>query len=102
MIPLSPKVEAINATNVPTKVCSVINYAGIVNYYRDVWRKRTHTLAPITKLFPTKVKFKWAGVEIGAFIAMNNIVKRGVLLYYLNFSEIFIIHTEARKRSSGE
>ena len=71
--------------NVPTKVRDVQRFVGLVNYYRDMWRKRAHVLAPITKICSTKVKFKWNDVDNNYFIAMKNIVGRDVLFSYPNF-----------------
>ena len=56
--PLSSKVEVIKSIDVLTKVCDVRRFVGLENYYRDKWRKRAHTLAPLTKICSTKVKFK--------------------------------------------
>ena len=47
---------------------------------RDMWCKRTHTLNPLTKLFPTKVKFKFTYVEENALMGTNKIVSRDVLI----------------------
>ena len=82
---LSSKVESIKSINVPTKVCDVRRFVGLVNFYKYMWNKRAHTLAPLTKLCSTKVKFKWTDVENNAFIAMKNIVGCDVLIYYPNF-----------------
>ena len=60
-----------------------------------MWRKRAHTLDPLTKLCSTEVKFKWTDVESNAFIVMKKIVGRDILLFYPNFREKFIIHTDA-------
>ena len=49
----------------------------------------------------TKVKFKWTDVENDAFIATKKIVGRDVLLSYLNFSEKFIISTNASNKQIG-
>ena len=49
-----------------------------------------------------KVKFKWTDVESNAFIAMKNILGHNVLLSYHNFSEKFIIHTDASNTQLGE
>ena len=62
-----------------------------------MWNKYAHTLAPLQKLCSTKVKFKWTDIKNDAFISMRKIVGRDVLLYYPNFIEIFIIHTDASK-----
>ena len=63
--------------------------------------KRAHTLDPLTKLCSTKVKFKWTDVENNPFIEMKKILGCEILLSYTNFSEMFIIHTDARKMQLG-
>ena len=100
--PLSSKAEALKSIDVPTKVRGVQKFVRIVNYYREMWRKRAHTLSPLTKLCSTKVKFKWADVENNSFIEMKKIVVRDVLLYYPKFSEKFIINTDANNTQLGE
>ena len=85
--PLSSKVGAIKAIYVPTKIHDLQKFVVIVDYYRDIWRRRAHTLAPLTKICSTEVKFKWTDVEKNYFIAMENKVGQGVLLYYPNFSK---------------
>ena len=66
-----------------------------------MWRKRAHTLAPLTKICSTKVKFKWTDVENNAFIAMKKIVGCDVLLSYPNFRIFFIINTDAKNNQIG-
>ena len=41
-----------------------------------MWLKHAHTLALITKLCSTEVKFKWTDKENNDFIAMKKIVGR--------------------------
>ena len=93
--------EAIKEIDVPTKVHAIHRSVGLVNYYRDMWRKRTHTLAPLTKICLMKVNFKWTDVENNAFIAMNKIVGCDVLISYSDFSERCIIHTGDSKMQLG-
>ena len=66
-----------------------------------MWLKRAHTLAPLTKLCSSDVKFKWTDVENNAFVAMKKIVGRDVLLCYPNISVKFIIHTDSSKTQLG-
>ena len=83
--------------DVPTKVRDIRRFLVIINYYRDMWCKHERTLAPLKKLYSTKVKFKWNYVEQKYFTEMKKVLGCGILLSYPNFSEIFIIHTDARK-----
>ena len=84
--------------HVPTKVREVGRVVGLVNYYRGMWHKHEYTIFPLTKLCPMKVMSKWEDVENNHFIAMKKIVGRDVLLSYPNFSETFIIQTDANKK----
>ena len=74
---------------------------GLVNCHRDLWRNCAHTLAPLTKSCPSKIKFNWADVEHKALVKPKKIVGRDVILSYPNFSEKFIIYTDASKFKIG-
>ena len=67
----------------------------MVNYYRDVWPMRVHTLAPLSKLTSNKVPFKWTEEQQTAFDDMKNMIARETLLAYPNFNLPFHIHTDA-------
>ena len=58
---LSSKLFSIKSIEAPTKVHEACQFVEIVNYYRDIWRKRPYKLSTLTKLRSTKVKFKWTG-----------------------------------------
>ena len=62
------------------KILDVRQFIGIVSYYRNMCYTRAHKLAPPTKLFSTKVKFKWTDVEHNDFMAMKKIVGCDVLI----------------------
>ena len=94
---LASKVESIKSINTPTKVRDVRRFVGLVNDYWDIWRKRAYTLAPLTNICSTNVKFKLTDLKHNAFIDMKKIAGRDVLLYYPNFSGITIIHADAIK-----
>ena len=96
-IPQSSKVDVIKAIYKPIKLRDIQHYLVLVNDYREMWRNRAHTIASQTKLCYTKVKFIWHDIEEKFFMKMKKIVGIDVLLSYLNFSEEFIIHTNARK-----
>jgi hypothetical protein len=48
--PQSNKIEAILAINPPTNVKELRRFLGMVQYYRDMWKRRSEMLAPLTDL----------------------------------------------------
>jgi hypothetical protein len=48
--PQPEKVSAILAINPPSTVKELHKFLGMVQYYRDLWDKRSHLLAPLTDL----------------------------------------------------
>ena len=68
---------------------------GIVNYYRDMWAKRTHLLHPLTALTSHKVRFKCTDLEQKLFDYIKRAVSQDILLVYPYFNERFDIHTDA-------
>ena len=67
----------------------------MVNYYRDMWPKRSHLLAPLSALTSSKVKWKWTDECQEAFKQMKNMIARETLLTYPDFSKPFEMHTDA-------
>ena len=99
--PLVKKVTAIENIAPPKTQKQVRRFVGLINYYRDMWPRRVHILAPLTKLTSKNVKFHWGEVEQNAFDEMKKIVGRETLLSYPNFDEEFVIHTDASKTALG-
>ena len=60
-----------------------------------MWPRRSHKLAPLTKLTSINRKFKWTKVEQYAFDEIKLIVARDTLLTHPDFNETFKIHTNA-------
>lgn len=85
----------------PTTKSELRKFIGMVNYYRDMWIRRSHTLAPLTKLCSKEAKWQWIDVERQAFNYMKNILNRHVLLSYPNFKQPFEIHTGASHTHLG-
>ena len=48
--PQPEKVTAIMALKEPTSVKELRKFLGMVQYYRDLWEKRSHFIAPLTDL----------------------------------------------------
>ena len=71
-------------------------FIGIVNYYRDMWSRRSHVLHPLTALTSNKTKFKWTDVRQKAFDEIKRTFSQDTLLAYPDFNKRFDIHTDAR------
>ena len=61
-----------------------------------MWPRRSHTLAPLTKLTFVKGKYKWGKSEQDYFDKIKRIVARDTLSNYQDFNETFKNHTDAR------
>jgi hypothetical protein len=48
--PHSKKVQVILALNLPNNVKELRHFHGMVQYYRDMWARRSEMLAPLTDL----------------------------------------------------
>jgi hypothetical protein len=73
----------------------------MINYYGDMWIRRSEVLAPLTRLTSANVKFEWTDVEQTAFNKIKQIVGCETLLSYPDFSQPFEIHTDASKTQLG-
>ena len=73
----------------------------MINYYGDMWPKRSEILAPLTKITSPKVKFLWGKEQEEAFQKMKKVMAKETLLAFPNFSKEFTIHTDASKLQLG-
>ena len=68
---------------------------GVINYYRNMWPRQSHTLATLTILTSITRKLKWTQVKQDDFVKIKRIVDRNALLTYPDFHETFKIRTGA-------
>ena len=92
--PINTKIEA--RTNMVPHFLrkEVRKFIGVINYYRDMCPRRSHTLVSLPKLTFNKRKCKWTKVEQYIFDEIKRIVARDTLLTYPDFYEAFKIHTD--------
>ena len=62
-------------------------FIGLVNHYRYIWARRLHTLALLTRITSSKVKFNWTKIKQDTFDETKRIVSRGAFLYYPGINE---------------
>ena len=73
--PITKKVHAIQRLKRPQTLRQLSSFLGMINYYRDMWAKRSHMLSPLTDLIKGNKKRKqlvWMDTHNTAF---NNIKK---------------------------
>ena len=83
--PLTKKVEAILNIATPTKRKEVRSFLGMVNFYRDMWPRRSEVLAPLTALTSNNVKWRWTEVEDNAFKKIKKLWPEKHSLPFLTF-----------------
>jgi len=88
-------VDAINNLAPPKTRKELRRFLGLVNYYRDLWPRRSHVLAPLTALTSKTVKWKWTEECQIAFDTMKRVMARTTILQYPDFNKPFHIYTDA-------
>ena len=51
---INRKIEAVKNMVLPTSRKEVRSFMGVINYYHNMWPRRSHMLAPLTKLMSMK------------------------------------------------
>ena len=77
------------------------SFIGMINYYRDMWKKRSELLAPLTSLTSNECKWDWTDKHQKASEAIKNVISRKTLLSYPDFNQPFDIHTDASDLQLG-
>ena len=102
---MAKKVEAINKIEIPKIPKQFKSFLGMVNFYRDMWKRRSHMIAPLTELTSIKSKSKfveiWSERHTHAFNVIKEALAWDVLLEYPDFSKPFHIHTDASEYQLG-
>jgi hypothetical protein len=73
-------VEAILKISPPKKKHQLKYFLGMINYYRDMWQKRSHMFAPLTGLVSPLVKYKWGEEQQKPFDEIKQKMSKDTLL----------------------
>lgn len=91
--PWSKKIRTILQLKEPTNLRELRSFIGAVNYYRDMWPRRAHILAPLTQL--TGSTFVWEKQHQEAFNNMKALIAHEAMLAYPDHNLPFHIFTDA-------
>jgi transposase InsO family protein len=95
------KVQSILEMTEPKNTKQLRGFIGLINYYRDMWHRRSHVLAPLTELCSKKAKFVWGDKERKAFQEAKRIISKNAMLAFPDFTKKFDIYTDASKYQLG-
>ena len=99
--PMPKKVEAIQRIKPPKTKRQLRRFLGMINYYRDMWKRRSHILAPLSALISKTVKYKWTEKEQRAFEEAKRMLQKETMLAYPKFGETFHIYADASDTQLG-
>jgi hypothetical protein len=99
--PQPKKVEAVQRILAPKNKKQLRHFLGMVNFYRDMWRRRSHLLAPLTDLVSKLKPFKWGELERRSFEEIKRVISKETLLTFPDFSKEFHVYTDASKIQLG-
>ena len=84
------KIEAIKRIKPPKNPKQLRSFLGLVNFYRDLWPKRSHILGPLSKLSScTPKNWVWGRDQQKAFEEVKEKIQKEALLQYPDFRKPF-------------
>jgi hypothetical protein len=76
-------------------------FIGLVNWYRYMWPKLSHSVALLSDLAAKNKAFNWLPSHQQAFEEVKRVVSREVMLSFLDYEQPFDLYTDASDLQSG-
>jgi len=101
--PWKKKVQAILNIEPPKNVSEVRSFIGAVTFYREMFPRRSHVLAPLCKLTEAKgkTKFLWSSDCHKAFKLVKAMLAKDVFIRYPDHDKAFHVYTDASDTQLG-
>jgi hypothetical protein len=99
--PQPKKVEAICQLTAPQNCRQSRHFIGMVNFYRDMWSRRSHLIAPLSAMMSKDVPWKWGEEQQQAFEEVKRVVAKETLLAFPQFDKPFHVYMNASKHRLG-
>jgi len=74
--PACDKVKAVLKIAEPKNRKELWSFIGVLNYYQDMWVRRSHVLAPLAALTSKTTKWKWEPQYWKAFAMAKRIIAK--------------------------
>jgi hypothetical protein len=102
--PLPNKIAGILQIAKPTTLCQLCGFIGMVNHYRNFWKRRSHLMASLTsltKIAPKTFHRSWTKIHSDCFTKIKAMIAQQVLLAYPDPNKSFDIETDASAYQLG-
>lgn len=100
--PWKKKIEPILNLEPPTSISELRSFIGMVTFYRDMFPKRSHILAPLTaQLGHKKRKLDWTPECQKAFEQIKAILAKDAFLAYPDHNQPFHVYCDASDHQLG-
>lgn len=94
------KVDAMMRWQIPTTIKQLRGFLGLTGYYRRFIRQYAQIAQPMTELLK-KNEFKWGEKATNSFNALKKAMLEAPVLSYPNFSNLFVVETDASNTGIG-
>ena len=106
------KIKAMNRVLPPKSSKQLCRFLGMINFYRDVFKRRSHILASLNALAAATakqkkgckkkpIKLQMQKVHIDAFKEAKDMIKTEVKLAFPDFTKLFHLYTDASNIQLG-